>query len=176
MGRAVRAVGAVFAAVLALTGCAGQSPATAATVNQVVITETQVDQVAQALATIFESPEQAGAQRRLAATVLIGNEGGRAVGAERGVTISEDDRKGTIAQYTDLTALSEQPGMAQIVDDYAAALLIRTELGETDFATTAATIPVVVNPRYGSWDATLGQLETGSGSLSSPAPSPTANA
>ncbi len=174
MGRAVKAVVAVFAAVLALTGCAGQSPATAATVNQVVITETQIDEVAQALATIFGSPEQPGAQRRLAATVLIGNEVGRAVAAERGVTISEQDRTDMIAQYTDLTALSEQPGMQQIVSDYAAAVLIRTELGETDFATTAATIPVVVNPRYGSWDATLAQLQNDSGSLSSPAPSPTA--
>ncbi len=175
MGRALKAVVAVMAAVLALTGCAGQSPATAATVNQVVITEAQIDHVAQALATVFETPDAPGAQRRLAATVLIGNEVGRAVGVERGVTTTAEDRQGTVAQYQDLTALSQQPGMAQIVDDYAAALLIRTELGETDFATTAAAVPVRVNPRYGSWDATLAQLTSGSGSLSSPAPTPTAN-
>lgn len=176
MGRAVRAVVAVIAGLVALAGCAGQNPTHAATVNQVVITETQVDQVATALAAVFGTPDAPGDQRRLAATVLIGNEVGRAVGVERGITTTEADRQSTIAQYQDLTALGQQPGMAQVVDDYAGALLVRTQLGETDFATTAAAVPVVVNPRYGQWDARLAQLNSGSGSLSSPAATPTANA
>ncbi len=169
MGRAVKAIIAVIAAALALTGCAGQSPANAATVNQVAITETQVDQVAHALATIFGSPESPGAQRRLAANILVGNEVGRAVAAANGVNIPAEERANMIAQYQDLSALNEQPGMAQIVDDYVAAALIRAELGETEYATSAAAVPVDVNPRYGDWDPNLAQLTTSSGSLSVPA-------
>ncbi len=169
MGRAVKAIIAVIAAALALTGCAGQSPANAATVNQVAITETQVDEVAQALANIFESPDSPGAQRRLAANILIGNELGRAIGAATGTSIPAEQRAEMIAQYQDLSALNEQPGMAQIVDDYVAAALIRAELGEEQFASAAAAVPVDVNPRYGDWDPSVAQLTTSSGSLSVPA-------
>ena len=145
MGRAVKAIIAVIAAALALTGCAGQSPANAATVNQVAITETQVDEVAQALANIFESPDSPGAQRRLAANILIGNELGRAIGAATGTSIPAEQRAEMIAQYQDLSALNEQ------------------------FASAAAAVPGDVNPRYGDWDPSVAQLTTSSGSLSVPA-------
>ena len=177
MGRAVRALMAlVVAGMLALTGCAGQNPTNAATVNGVVITQAQVDQIAQGLATVSGTPDAAGDQQNTAASILIRNEVGRQVAQQRGVTISQDDRDQVLATAPQLAQMSQEPALTTFIDDYINSELTRTQLGETEFATAAGDIVVDLNPRYGAWDHTQGMLTGESGSLSSPAPAPTTNA
>jgi len=163
-------VASVLAGMLALTGCAAQNPRMAAEVNGVQIAQTQVDFVADALAVMFQTPDAPGDQQRLAAAILVSNEVGRAVAATSGIAVSDADRDTLIASYQDLTALSQQPGMAQVVSDYAGVALIRTELGEEAFAAAAAKVPVTLNPRFGDWDPRVAQLGSETGSLSIPAP------
>jgi len=177
MGRAVRALMAlVVAGMLALTGCAGQNPTHAASVNGVVITEDQVGQIAQGLATVAGTPDAAGEQRQTAASILIRNEVGRQVAQQNGVTISEADREAVLATAPQLTQMSQEPALTTFIDDYINSELTRTQLGETEFAAAAETVEVTLNPRYGAWDTTQGMLTGESGSLSSPAPAPTTNA
>jgi len=171
MGRAVRALMAlVVAGMLALTGCAGQNPTHAALVNGVIITEDQVGQVAQGLATAGGTPDAPGAQRQTAASILIRNEVGRQVGLQRGVTISEADREAVLATAPQLTQMAEDPALTVFITDYINSELTRTQLGETEFAAAAEDVEVSLNPRYGAWDTTQGSLTGESGSLSSPAP------
>lgn len=172
MGRAARALMALLAGVLALTGCAEQNPSNAATVNGVVITEDRVDEVAQGLAVVNGTPDAPGEQRMTAASVLIRNEVGLQVGQAAGVTISEADHEAALTGSPQLTQLAAEPGLTSFIDDYITSELVRTQLGETDFAVEAAELDVIVNPRYGGWDSTLGVLTGESGSLSSPAATP----
>lgn len=174
MGRAARVlVALVTTGMLALSGCAGQSPNTAATINGVVITEARVDEIAQGLATVSGTPDAPGEQRMTAASILIRNEVGRQVGQVLGVTVPDADREAALAGSPQLAAMAAEPALTSFIDDYVDSELLRNQVGETDFAVAAGGLDLTLNPRYGAWDATLGVLTGQSGSLSSPAPTPT---
>jgi len=176
MLKAARTIIALVVGLLMLGGCAAGNPGTAATVNGSVITDAQVAATATALAEFNQEANGAGGYRLSSAGVLIANELGRQVAAEKGVVVSDTDRQAVIASQATLAAMAKIPALTSLINDFANYTLTRTKVGETDFAATVAGFDVVVNPRFGTWNQTLGTLTGESGSLSEPAPSATAKA
>ncbi|MGB7961808.1 MAG: hypothetical protein WCF12_02445 [Propionicimonas sp.] len=176
MLKAARAIIAMVVGLLVLSGCAAANPTTAASVNGVVITDAHVEAIAQALAEFNQEANGAGGYRLSSAGVLISNELGRQVAAQKGVVIADADRQAVIASQQELAAMAQIPALTQLIHDYAAYYLTRTKVGETDYFAAVAGFDVVVNPRFGTWNQTLGTLTGESGSLSSPAPAATTKA
>ncbi|MDQ7992980.1 MAG: hypothetical protein AAGC63_13040 [Propionicimonas sp.] len=170
MGRAVRALMALVVAMLALSGCAGKNPTHAADVNGVVITEAQVDGIAQGLANVAGTPQVPGENRKTAASVLIRNEVGRQIGQQQGIAISDADRQAALDSSPTVAKMAGDPLLSSFIDDYLTSELVRIQLGDEAFAAASEQIPVLLNPRYGTWNASQGMLDDVSGSLSSPAP------
>lgn len=178
MGRGVRVlVTLVVAGMLALTGCAGQNPSHAATVNGVVITEDRVNEVALGIATAGGSPEAAPAQRNTAAGNLIRNQIGLQVGQQLGVEITDADVEAAITGGDpSLAVMAADPALTSFIHDYVGFQLLVNQMGPEEFLAASEKVAVNLNPRYGTWDPTQVWLSGESGSLSIPAPNTAPNA
>ncbi len=170
MVKAARALLVMVFGALLLSGCGVQNPTTAASVNSVVITDAQVQSVAAGLAAASEGAT-AGDNRLGSASLLISNEVARQVGVASGIAVTPEERKTLLDANESLSAMVAMPALTQLVNDYVDAYVIKTTLGDTAFATASAAVEVVVNPRFGTWNAAEGTLNGDSGSLSSPVPS-----
>lgn len=177
MNKAARALTALLVSALVLLGgCAANNPQRAARVGGVTITDAQVDSVAQAVAAGIGGELTAGSQRLPALSVLIGNELARQVGAATGATVTPAERSTFLAGNPQLTQLATDPALTDVINALADAQVIAIKLGPDAFNTAAQGVRVEVNPRFGTWNATLAQLNGDSGSISKPAPAVTASA
>lgn len=164
MGRAVKAlIALVIAGMLALSGCSGQNPNQAATVDGVAIPVSEVDALLPALTPYLQTPGTGAV-----VSLLVVSRVGTAIAQQRGLEFSADERQATVASLP--TGLTDDPSLAGFVDDYVTTVLVSQSLAQEDFLTAASGVEVVVNPRFGSWDVTHLAVVAGTGSLSSPAP------
>lgn len=159
MGRAVKAlVALVIAGMLALSGCSGQNPNHAATVDGTVIPFSEVDAL---------MPFVQGQTANVTMNLLVIARVGAAVARQQGVEFTEEERQSAAAGLPpDLLA---DPALAGFAADYVTAALVSQSLGQEKFLQAASAVEVTVNPRFGSWDPATASLVPG-GSLSSPAP------
>jgi hypothetical protein len=165
MGRAVKAlIALVVAGMLALSGCSGQNPNIAATVDGVAIPVTEAEETYTALKTYLQNPSLAAATG-----LLVTSRVGASIAQQQGLQFSDDDRAAASASTLPQELAADQ-SLSGFVNDYVTTVLVSQQLGQEAFLAAAAAVEVEVNPRFGSWDAATLQLEPGSGSLSSPAP------
>lgn len=165
----LRSVAGVLAGLLLLTGCAGRDPKVAAVVGDVTITVAQVEQTAAGLAEFNEAPERAGEIQASVLSQLIGFEAVRQIGQSNNITISEADKQALLATSTDLTSASADPRLTDFIDGTLQAYLVAQTLGQEATAQAVAGLTVEVNPRFGTWQPELIELDTTGGSLSTPA-------
>jgi|CXWJ01.1.fsa_nt_gi hypothetical protein len=163
MGRAVKALIALLAGMLVLSGCSGQNPSHAATVGGVVIPVSEVDALTPVVKPYLPSPTPASV-----AGLLVLSRLGVQVAANAGLTFSDDERAAASAAVLP-EGLAADPAAAGFVADFLTTALASQALGQEGFAEAAASIPVEVNPRFGEWSLDQLTLVPG-GSLSSPAP------
>ena len=164
MGRAVKAlIALVVAGMLALSGCSGQNPSHAATVDGTVIPVAEVEAALPALTPYLQTPS-AGA----VASLLVVSRVGTVIAEQQGLEFSADERQ--VAMTALPAGLADEPSLAGFVADYVTTVLVSQALGQEEFLQAAAAVEVEVNPRFGSWDPTTVSVVPGTGSLSSPAP------
>ena len=164
-------VALISAGLLALTGCAG-SPQTAAQVGDRRIAESEVSQIAWALADASaDKTDTPAAYNSTVVTLMIQSELAHAAIVEAGITIADADRQTLYASNPQLGQLATQPATAAFMQRYADLyLLAQNDAGKDAFTKVVKATKVVVNPRYGSWDPTQLELAATGGSLSEPAP------
>lgn len=165
MGRAVRAlIALVVAGMLVLSGCSGQNPNHAATVDGVVIPVSEAEAMFEVLKPYLQSPSTA-----TALSVLVTSRVGAQVAARQGLEFSAEERETTAASVLP-AELAADPNAAGFAADYVTTALVSQQLGQEAFLQAASEIDVVVNPRFGSWDPSQVAVVPGTGSLSTPAP------
>lgn len=165
MGRAVRAlIAPVVAGMLVLSGCSGQNPNHVATIDGVAIPVTEAEALYPVLAPYLQEPSLAGT-----VSLLVTSRVGAEIAAQQGLEFSSDDRESMSASALP-TELAADPAAAGFADDYVTTVLVSNQLGEEAFLQAVTEIDVVVNPRFGTWDAATVSVVTGTGSLSSAAP------
>ena len=161
--RAAVSVLALVVAVL-LGGCSQATPNTTAVVNGVVIHESSVDQMAEALVSTGAKSTYADARATSAYTLILG-EVARQVAAQQGVTLAPADIAALSTNNpTYATFLSTPLG-----EQYAADQVQVNQVGAqvSDWQADFAKANVTLNPRYGSWADLLTQL-TSTGSMVPP--------
>jgi len=155
-------------ALVACTGCAERS-SMAFSVDGTVVTENQVDQVAQSCMTSYNSA--GGSQVTLSdmreQSIQWQLDGAIGVAAAKrlGISFSQDDRTQFLNQTADGPALMRDPLCQQAMYDFATVVLLSYQAGSAQFTSTLATLDIVVNPRFGTFDPTSVSL-VGTGSLS----------
>jgi hypothetical protein len=166
-----RLVALFCAGLLALAGCAG-SPQTAAQVGDRRITESEIAPIAAALADAStDKTDTAASFNSTVLTLMIQSELAHSAIVAAGITIADADRKTLYASNEQLGKLATEPVTADFMQRYADLyLMAQTDAGTAAFAKAAQDTKVVVNPRYGTWDATQLQLTNVGGSLSESAP------
>lgn len=175
MKKAARALTALLvSAVMLLSGCTTNNPQLAARVGGVAITEAQVDVIARSLAGAMGA--EYGAMRFTAVSELIGNELTRQIGTTTGTTVSEAERLAMLAGNPNLSQMAAEPALTDFIHAFVDARVIQNKLGPDAFNTAAQAVSVEVNPRFGTWNPNLARLNGDSGSLSRPAPTPSATA
>lgn len=159
------------AGLLALTGCAG-SPQTAAQVGDRRITESEVSQIAWALADASaDKTDTPAGYNATVVTLMIQSELAHAAIVESGITIADADRQALYASNPELGKLATAPATAAFMQRYADLYLMApNEAAKAAFTKIVQNTLVVVNPRYGSWDPAQLELTGTGGSLSEPAP------
>ena len=159
------------AGLLALAGCAG-SPQTAAQIGDYRISEAEVAPIAAALAEVStEKTDTAASFKSTVLTLMIESELAQTALVASGITIADADRKSLYASNEQLSKLASEPATAEFMHRYADLyLLAQSDAGNTAFTKVAQETKVVVNPRYGSWDASQLKLVDTGGSLSESAP------
>lgn len=165
MGRAAKALIALMVTgLLVLGGCSGQNPNHAATVDGAVIPVSEVEAMLPVLTPYLQSPSAA-----TVTSLLVTSRLGAEVAARQGLEFSQDDRE-TVAASVLPPDLAADPNAAGFVTDYVTTALVSQQLGQEAFLQAASEFDVVVNPRFGTWDASYASVVPGGGSLSSPAP------
>lgn len=164
---AVKLVAVLATAILALTGCAKNSPNTAATVGSEEITLSQVDAIAKAVATKSPDTPQWGNWRAAVLQVMIQAKLAKQAQQIAGITISDVQRQKVYATNEFYAALAKDPVTAQFIADFVDTNLVLTDQkGQAAIGQVVAAVPVAVNPVFGEWDPSKAQLTGTSGSLS----------
>ncbi len=188
MVRARSLAALVVASVLLFAGCGAAHPGVAATVGSQGITVAQVDDFAQALCQINGSGQTSTQARNTALQVLIFSELAKQMAAQQGATFDNTQFNSQMTQAAGLlSSVSEsfRPTLQGILEDYVRGGLQITDLGRKSLIAQgqaspddssssqegqrllmSSSIPVTVDPRFGSW--TSSGLTAGSGSLSVP--------
>ncbi len=165
MGRAGRAlIALVIAGMLVLSGCSGQNPNYAATVDGAVIPVSEADALFTVLEPYLQNPSPASA-----VSVLVTSRVGAQIAVRQGLEFTSDEREMAAASVLP-PDLAADPNAAGFATDYVTTALVSQQLGQEGFIQAAAEVDVVVNPRFGSWDPSQVAVVPGTGSLSSPAP------
>lgn len=162
------------AAVLALSGCAGANPQSAAYVDGSPISQSQVDAIAGVLADSTETDDRPAGFAPTVLQILIQSKLVGRAAAEKGLSVPTTDRDAAIAGDATLSALSKNPVTTDFIRNYVdTSLLLQTEAGQAAALEVAERADIVVNPRFGTWDESQLALAQGSsGSLSEVAPLP----
>ena len=151
--RAALAAVALLATVL-VTGCS-QSPDTTAVVNGIVIRESAVDEMAQALVSTGAVAAY-GDARASAAQNLIAGEVARQVGLKDGLALTPPDIATLSSDHPTYAAFFTTPLGEEFATDYTNAVQVSTVA--SDWPTQFAAVPVQLNPRYGSWSTYVANL------------------
>lgn len=156
-----------LAAVAACAGCSVRS-STAFSVDGTVVTQSQVDQVAQSCQKAYNqgNPSPATFIDMRAQSVQWQLDGviGVALSKKLGISFTTDDRTQFLNQTRDGPALIRDPLCQQTLLDFATMVLVANQVGP-QFMSDVSQLDIAVNPRYGVFDPTQIAL-TGSGSLS----------
>jgi hypothetical protein len=153
----------VLTATVLLGGCA-QTADTTAVVNGVVIHESSVDQMAEALVSTGVKSTYADARATSAYTLILG-EVARQVAAQQGVTLAPADIVALSTKYPTYATFLSTPVGEQYAADQVQVNQVGAEV--SDWQADFAKANVTLNPRYGSWADLLTQL-TSSGSMVPP--------
>ena len=164
---AVKLVAVLATAILALTGCAKNSPNVAATVGTQEIALSQVDAIAKAVAAKSPDTPQWGNWRAAVLQVMIQAKLAKQAQQLAGITISDVQRQQVYATNEFYAALAKDPVTAEFIADFVDTNLILTnQEGQAAIAQVVPAVPVTVNPVFGQWDPSKAQLTGTSGSLS----------
>jgi len=158
--RAALAALALVATVL-VGGCA-QTPETTAVINGVVIRESAVEDMTQALISTGAVASYKDA-RAEAAQNLISGEVGRQVALQDGIALTAADIATLTADHPTYATFFTTPVGEQFAADYTNAVQVSTTSG-VDWQTEFAAVPVQLNPRYGSWPDYVADLSSSAGS------------
>ncbi|HHU39777.1 MAG TPA: hypothetical protein GXZ45_10920 [Propionibacterium sp.] len=151
MNKAARSFAAGIAvAALALTGCAG-SPADAATVNGVRISDATVREAARTLAEL-SGAEPSLALKQATYDMVLG-EAARQIADASGTTISAAAQQEVMAQYPAVAAVQQTEGGKPWAEAATRAFLLQEDIGTDKFVEEVGELDITVNPRYGAWDA-----------------------
>ncbi len=165
MGRAVKAlIALVVAGMLVLSGCAGQNPNHAATIDGVALPVSEVEATLPVLKPYLQDPSVA-----TVTGLLVTSRVGAKIAQQEGLQFTAEERE-TASAASLPPDLAADPNLAGFVTDYVTTMLTSQKLGQEGFIAAASAIDVTVNPRFGSWDVTRLAVVPGTGSLSSPAP------
>lgn len=166
-----RTRGALIAAALAgavlMSGCAGQVPSTAAIVGGTTITESSLSQTTSAVEDLIGEPATGTVRLSVLQYKVWGVLADR-ISEAKGITISDSDRQEAVTGLQ-LTELADNAPTRDLAMDAADLAALASQMTETDFLAAVAQTDVVLNPRYGSWDAsqvTVTGLTGETGSLS----------
>jgi len=145
--RAAVSVLALVVAVL-LGGCSQATPNTTAVVNGVVIHESSVDEVAEALGSTGAVSTFADA-RSSAASNLIAGQVARQVASKNGITLTPADINAlSVSNPTFATFLTTPLGV-QYATDHVDVTQARNQV--SNWQAELAAVNVQLNPRYGTW-------------------------
>ena len=145
--RAAVSVLALVVAVL-LGGCSQATPNTTAVVNGVVIHESSVDEVAEALVSTGAVSTFADA-RSSAASNLIAGQVARQVASKNGITLTPADINAlSVSNPTFATFLTTPLGV-QYATDHVDVTQARNQV--SNWQAELAAVNVQLNPRYGTW-------------------------
>lgn len=152
-GRAGTVAGVALAAALTLSGCAGQNPDTAATVNGTVITEHDVTAVSRDMASMPTTGPSVTNQDILVTLIL------------RPFVVDAAQRTGTMVSPAEARQLLGDglPNPSQQTVNFAQTSLISRRLPQAELAKVVQqfrTADVKVNPRYGTLDPQRGLVPT----------------
>jgi hypothetical protein len=164
---AVKLVALVATALLLLSGCAQNNPNVAATVGTQQITISEVDAIARVVAANQTETTTWGTWRAPVLQVILVSKLAAQAKELAGVTVTDAQRQQVYAQNTLYTALAKDPATTAFMSELAdATLVINDTNGQKALAQVLSGVPVVVNPTFGTWDATQAKLSGESGSLS----------
>lgn len=155
-----RLAAAAVASAIVLTGCS-TPPNAASVVGGQRLSNTEVQQVASAIATVTGA-DTATALRQAAYDLTLG-EASRQIADRIGVTLSDADKQPLLASSQAATAMTQIPEGAAWVDAVGSTLALLDEVGSERYADELANTDISINPRYGTWDPT--QLALTSSSL-----------
>ncbi|MGC3953015.1 MAG: hypothetical protein QM804_01970 [Propionicimonas sp.] len=165
MGRAAKAlIALVVAGLLTLSGCAGQNPNHAASIDGVAIPVSEVEAMLPVLTPYLQNPSVA-----TVTSVLVTTRIGAEVARQQQLEFTAEQREAAAASVMP-PELAADPQAASFATDYVTTALVSEKLGQDAFLAAVAKLDVVVNPRYGTWDASHAAVVPGTGSLSDPAP------
>lgn len=155
----------------ALAGCS-PNPGTAVELGGARVSESTVGSYAQGCTQVLDAMGLAtrftdGDVRRnvvsWSASGLIADQ----LATRYGITIKDSDKREVLASLQNGPEFAENPVCGEALDGRLKLLALALEHDSAQVSRDAAAAPVVVNPRYGTWNGT-DQLVTGTGSLSSP--------
>lgn len=151
MNKAARflAVGTAVAA-LTLTGCAG-SPSAAALVDGVAVPDSTVRATSRVLVSL-SGAESDVALKQATYDLLLG-EASRQIAASTGTEVSQVEKDDIISQSELAAALAATPEGSAWADAVGTTYVLLEKLGETDYVAQLNELDIVVNPRYGVWNA-----------------------
>ncbi|MCL1841749.1 MAG: hypothetical protein FWF75_08405 [Propionibacteriaceae bacterium] len=159
-----------IAALASCTGCATRM-STAFSVDGTVVTQDQVEQVAQSCLRSYTAvakpatPMSESTMRAMSVQWQIDGAIGVAMAHRVNATFSQDDLTQFLTQFDDTATFTADPLCKQTIDDFALAGLLSNQLGMEQFLADLSTLDIVVNPRYGQFDPSSLAM-TGTGSLS----------
>ncbi|MFZ0531068.1 MAG: hypothetical protein WAL91_11105 [Propionicimonas sp.] len=169
MSKAMVKVAAMVAATVALVGCAGGNPLTAAYVGADPIPQSEVDDVSQAIADASEdTTDTAGTFSQTVVQILIQSDLAAQAAASQGITVTDAQRQQVYDSNPLYGTLLNNPASSAFMTAYAnTAVILADTAGQTAFASLVSTTPITLNPRLGVWDAAKGGIVEGStGSIS----------
>ena len=151
--RAAVSVLALVVAVL-LGGCT-QAPNTTAVVNGVVIQESSVNEMAEALVSSGAISTYAVA-RSSASAKLIAGEVARQVARQNGITLAPADISSLSTSNPTYATFLASPLGEEFAMNHTDAVQVTSEV--SDWQAEFAAVNVDLNPRYGTWPAFLAEL------------------
>lgn len=174
----VMVAGLAAAGLLALAGCGG-SPQVAAYVGgpgnpvNVQVSQAEVDQVATAIAaTTSDAYDTAVSFSAAVMQIKVQSAVVAQVAKDKAITVTDAQRDAFYASQELYPPLAQNPATRDFMIAYAnTATILSDQAAAMAFSELMAKTPVRVNPRFGTWDDTVGSLVEGSsGSLSEAAP------
>jgi len=162
-GIKLAAVALTAACVLVSAGCTTRSQM-AFTVNGAVTTTDEVQVMIDGCTAALGMATSPISASGLVGT-MIGVDLARQVAADQKVTYTDDELRQPIQSGSVASLMLTDPNCAQLAFGMVLAGLLADQLGASIFQADAQAIPVIVNPRFGTWDTATLSI-SGSGSLS----------